>query len=94
MARTAELVKTRNYDRSIEDPEEFVDEPDVTCLVGKNESGKTTIEYPRSADSPANTKLSRKPVCCGSGKTLKSATTRKYPSCSIRRLSQGRSAGG
>jgi predicted ATP-dependent endonuclease of OLD family len=29
--------------RSVEDSEEFVIEPDVTCLVGKNESGKTNI---------------------------------------------------
>jgi predicted ATP-dependent endonuclease of OLD family len=29
-----------NY-RSIEDSDEFAVEPDVTCLVGKNESGKT-----------------------------------------------------
>ncbi|WP_086664242.1 ATP-dependent nuclease [Lentzea kentuckyensis] len=31
------------YYRSIEDSEEFEIEPDVTCLVGKNESGKTTV---------------------------------------------------
>lgn len=31
-----------NY-RSVEDSERFEVEPDVTCLVGKNESGKTTI---------------------------------------------------
>lgn len=31
------------YYRSVADSEEFTIEPDVTCLVGKNESGKTTI---------------------------------------------------
>ncbi|MFB9902861.1 ATP-dependent nuclease [Allokutzneria oryzae] len=31
-----------NY-RSVEDSEEFAVEPDVTCLVGKNESGKTAM---------------------------------------------------
>ena len=31
------------YYRSVEDSEEFGVEPDVTCLVGKNESGKTNI---------------------------------------------------
>lgn len=31
-----------NY-RSIEDSDKFEFEPDVTCLVGKNESGKTTV---------------------------------------------------
>ena len=31
------------YYRSVEDSEEFEVEPDVTCLVGKNESGKTNI---------------------------------------------------
>lgn len=36
------LIKARvvNY-RSVEDSDEFMIEPDVTCLVGKNESGKT-----------------------------------------------------
>lgn len=36
------LVRTHvtNY-RSVEDSGEFAIEPDVTCLVGKNESGKT-----------------------------------------------------
>lgn len=37
------LVKAKvTYYRSIEDSGEFNVEPDVTCLVGKNESGKTT----------------------------------------------------
>jgi predicted ATPase len=31
------------YYRSIEDSQKFAVEPDVTCLVGKNESGKTTV---------------------------------------------------
>lgn len=31
------------YYRSVEDSAEFTIEPDVTCLVGKNESGKTNI---------------------------------------------------
>lgn len=31
-----------NY-RSVEDSDEFAIEPDVTCLVGKNESGKTAV---------------------------------------------------
>jgi hypothetical protein len=31
------------YYRSVEDSGEFAVEPDVTCLVGKNESGKTTV---------------------------------------------------
>lgn len=31
------------YYRSVEDSDEFTVEPDVTCLVGKNESGKTTV---------------------------------------------------
>jgi hypothetical protein len=29
--------------RSVEDSEEFIVEPDATCLVGKNESGKTNV---------------------------------------------------
>lgn len=33
-------ARVRRY-RSIEEPTEFTVEPDVTCLVGKNESGKT-----------------------------------------------------
>jgi len=38
------LVNARvTYYRSVEDSEEFTVEPDVTCLVGKNESGKTNI---------------------------------------------------
>jgi hypothetical protein len=38
------LVSARvTYYRSAEDSEEFTVEPDVTCLVGKNESGKTNI---------------------------------------------------
>jgi len=37
------LIKARiTHYRSIEDSGEFDIEPDVTCLVGKNESGKTT----------------------------------------------------
>ena len=32
-----------NY-RSVEDSEQFAIEPDVTCLVGKNEGGKTAVE--------------------------------------------------
>src|SRR5882762_8727942 len=35
-------------------------------------SGKTNTLWPRSTDSPAKRKLSRKPESCGSGKTLKS----------------------
>src|SRR5262249_61550252 len=31
------------YYRSVADSGEFAVEPDVTCLVGKNESGKTNI---------------------------------------------------
>ncbi|MBF4996924.1 AAA family ATPase [Nocardia sp. BSTN01] len=39
-----QLVDTQvTYYRSIEDSEQFVIEPDVTCLVGKNESGKTNV---------------------------------------------------
>ena len=39
-----QLVKARvTYYRSAEDSEEFAVEPDVTCLVGKNESGKTNV---------------------------------------------------
>lgn len=38
------LVKAQvTYYRSIEDSQEFDIEQDVTCLVGKNESGKTTV---------------------------------------------------
>ena len=38
------LVKAQvTYYRSIEDSQEFDVEHDVTCLVGKNESGKTTV---------------------------------------------------
>jgi hypothetical protein len=38
------LVSARvTYYRSVEDSEEFTIERDVTCLVGKNESGKTNI---------------------------------------------------
>jgi len=38
------LVKAHvTYYRSVEDSEEFTVEPDVTCLVGKNESGKTNV---------------------------------------------------
>jgi energy-coupling factor transporter ATP-binding protein EcfA2 len=35
-------ARTTNY-RSVEDSGRFRVEPDVTCLVGKNESGKTTV---------------------------------------------------
>ena len=35
-------VRLTNY-RSIDDSTEFETEPDVTCLVGKNESGKTAV---------------------------------------------------
>jgi hypothetical protein len=36
------LIKAHvQHYRSVEDSDEFVIEPDVTCLVGKNESGKT-----------------------------------------------------
>ena len=35
-------VKITRY-RSVEDSEKFAVEPGVTCLVGKNESGKTNI---------------------------------------------------
>ncbi len=39
-----QLVSARvQYYRSAEDSEEFTVEPDVTCLVGKNESGKTNV---------------------------------------------------
>jgi len=39
-----QLVRAHvTYYRSVEDSEEFEVEPDVTCLVGKNESGKTNI---------------------------------------------------
>lgn len=39
-----QLVDARvTYYRSVEDSEEFTIERDVTCLVGKNESGKTNI---------------------------------------------------
>ncbi len=31
------------YYRSVEDSEEFAVDPEITCLVGKNESGKTTV---------------------------------------------------
>src|SRR6266536_1225604 len=38
------LVKAHvTYYRSAEDSDEFAVEPDVTCLVGKNESGKTNV---------------------------------------------------
>jgi energy-coupling factor transporter ATP-binding protein EcfA2 len=38
------LVKAQvTYYRSVEDSDEFAVEQDVTCLVGKNESGKTTV---------------------------------------------------
>ena len=38
------LVSSRvTYYRSVEDSGEFTVEPDVTCLVGKNESGKTNV---------------------------------------------------
>jgi predicted ATP-dependent endonuclease of OLD family len=38
------LIKAHvTYYRSAEDSEEFTVEPDVTCLVGKNESGKTNV---------------------------------------------------
>jgi hypothetical protein len=32
-----------SYYRSIEDSEEFEIDPDVTCMVGKNEAGKTAV---------------------------------------------------
>lgn len=35
-------VHVKNY-RSVDDSTEFAIEPDVTCLVGKNESGKTAV---------------------------------------------------
>jgi energy-coupling factor transporter ATP-binding protein EcfA2 len=39
-----QLVNARvTYYRSAEDSEEWAVEPDVTCLVGKNESGKTNL---------------------------------------------------
>ncbi|MER6715611.1 AAA family ATPase [Streptomyces sp. NPDC000877] len=39
-----QLIKARITDyRSVEDSDIFDVEPDVTCLVGKNESGKTTL---------------------------------------------------
>ena len=39
-----QLVRAHvTYYRSVEDSGEFEVEPDVTCLVGKNESGKTNI---------------------------------------------------
>ena len=39
-----QLVRAHvTYYRSVEDSEEFEVEPDVTCLVGKNESGKTNV---------------------------------------------------
>lgn len=42
---TLKLVNAKvTHYRSVEDSEEFAVEPDVTCLVGKNESGKTTIQ--------------------------------------------------
>jgi AAA ATPase domain len=41
------------YYRSVEDSEEFEVEPDVTCLVGKNESGKTNIAQALFRVNPA-----------------------------------------
>jgi predicted ATP-dependent endonuclease of OLD family len=39
------LIKAKvTYYRSIGDSEEFRIEDDVTCLVGKNESGKTNVQ--------------------------------------------------
>ncbi len=41
---TVQLIKARVTDyRSVEDSDSFDIEKDVTCLVGKNESGKTTL---------------------------------------------------
>lgn len=46
-------AKLRRY-RSIEDAAEFDVEPDVTCLVGKNESGKTAVLQALYKSSPVD----------------------------------------
>ena len=45
-------VRITNY-RSVEDSEASAAEPDVTCLVGKNESGKTNVLQAAAADQRA-----------------------------------------
>ena len=48
------LVSTHiSYYRSVEDSEKFTVESDVTCLVGKNESGKTNIAQALFRVNPA-----------------------------------------
>jgi energy-coupling factor transporter ATP-binding protein EcfA2 len=48
------LVSTHiSYYRSVEDSEKFTVEPDVTCLVGKNESGKTNTAQALFRVNPA-----------------------------------------
>src|ERR1700741_2862801 len=51
-------------------------------------SGKTNTFQRRSARSPAKAKLRRKPDCCGSGKTLKRLSARKYLRRSVKRTNK------
>lgn len=46
-----EAVTVQLY-RNFVDAQRIVVEPDVTCLVGKNESGKTTDELPEVSGQP------------------------------------------
>lgn len=46
-------AQIENY-RSVEDSTEFAVEPDVTCLVGKNESGKTAVLHALHLLNPVN----------------------------------------
>ena len=48
-----EAVTVQRY-RNFVDPQRIEIEPDVTCLVGKNESGKTTILKALHRLKPAN----------------------------------------
>jgi len=47
---TVEIQRFRNF----VEPQEFVIEDDVTCLIGKNESGKTTVLKALHRLNPAN----------------------------------------
>lgn len=57
------LIKAKvTYYRSIADSEEFRVEEDVTCLVGKNESGKTNVQQALYRLKPIETKALDKVV--------------------------------
>lgn len=87
------LIKARITDyRSVEDSETFDIEDDVTCLVGKNESGKTTllqalyrlnpvepVEFSEVIDYPARKTKERKSLPAGKMVPVIRATFRFDP---------------